>query len=678
MIVLLSMVKNESAIIYRLLNSVKPYVDGIVICDTGSTDNTVKLVNDFLESTKIPGKVYSYPFVNFGVSRTTSFLKCREWVHEMGWDSRNTWALLLDGDMALDSPLEAPTDPSVAGVSLKQKNGSLIYTNIRLIRCSEAWVCKGATHEAWICPADKDVIINKTCILLDHNDGGSKADKFERDIRLLHEDLSENPLDTRTHFYLGQTYMALKDYTNAIKYLKRRIELGGWDEEVYVARVYLGECYEAEGNGAEAVYSWLAAWNSRQHRTEAAIYLIQHYRKQPNSQFIAWTFLEKLLNERRENADILFVNVRNLTHDIWEEFGILAFYLNKKEEARCKLDELDLTTRLSWWDSNNLLRHFRWYIKPTTPRQNVRIHIPFERLPWLDEEEAGKWQPFNPSLCKRASGYYLTLRYANYYTDDASVYTYRGTDGKVRTRNCLLSIEGSQWNNPVSIEEIKVGGFERKNSMVLGVEDCRFIQGSPNLEYLCTSISYSETGINTIFKLSRDEASLWTLYQMPLPPGVSDTEPQKNWLGFYHKGELLYVYSWSPYMVCDKSGAVRITHSYSGKYALNDYRGSANPVEWSSDAFPDEMYLCVIHKVQSSSDGRRYYHRFITLDKELKPSRVSCFLRLTSERIEYWSGLCFSIEKDSYWVSYGVKDSEAWLAEFKKGSIEESLLYSLG
>ena len=130
-------------------------------------------------------------------------------------------------------------------------------------------------------------------------------------------------------------------------------------------------------------------------------------------------------------------------------------------------------------------------------------------------------------------------------------------------------------------------------------------------------------------------------------------------------------------MVCDKSGAVRVTHSYSGKYVLNDYRGSANPVEWSSDAFPDEMYLCVIHKVQSSSDGRRYYHRFITLDKDLKPSRVSCFLRLTSERIEYWSGLCFSIEKDSYWVSYGVKDSEAWLAEFKKEFVEESLIYNL-
>ena len=34
-------VKNESRIIHRLLNSVKDIIDCFCICDTGSTDNTV-------------------------------------------------------------------------------------------------------------------------------------------------------------------------------------------------------------------------------------------------------------------------------------------------------------------------------------------------------------------------------------------------------------------------------------------------------------------------------------------------------------------------------------------------------------------------------------------------------------------------------------------------------------
>jgi glycosyltransferase involved in cell wall biosynthesis len=40
-IILLSMVQNETRIIERLMNSVKGKVDAIVICDTGSTDDTV-------------------------------------------------------------------------------------------------------------------------------------------------------------------------------------------------------------------------------------------------------------------------------------------------------------------------------------------------------------------------------------------------------------------------------------------------------------------------------------------------------------------------------------------------------------------------------------------------------------------------------------------------------------
>ncbi|HBY69284.1 MAG TPA: glycosyl transferase, partial [Flavobacteriaceae bacterium] len=46
-------VKNESAIIKRCLDSVKQHIDYWVIFDTGSTDNTKDLIKDYLSS--IPG-----------------------------------------------------------------------------------------------------------------------------------------------------------------------------------------------------------------------------------------------------------------------------------------------------------------------------------------------------------------------------------------------------------------------------------------------------------------------------------------------------------------------------------------------------------------------------------------------------------------------------------------------
>ena len=40
-------VKNESKIITRCLDQVKEIVDCICICDTGSEDNTVEIIEDF-------------------------------------------------------------------------------------------------------------------------------------------------------------------------------------------------------------------------------------------------------------------------------------------------------------------------------------------------------------------------------------------------------------------------------------------------------------------------------------------------------------------------------------------------------------------------------------------------------------------------------------------------------
>jgi tetratricopeptide (TPR) repeat protein len=648
----------------------------MIICDTGSTDTTVSVANEYLAANQMAGTVCSYPFVNFGLSRTESFHRCQEWVKEQGWDTKDTWAVLLDADMVLGAPIELPQDPLVAGLSLKQKNGSLLYTNVRVLRCSEPWACKGSTHEAWISPEDRQVITLETPVLLDHNDGGSKADKYERDVRLLLEDLSGSPLDTRTHFYLGQTYMSLKDYPQAIESLKKRIALGGWDEEVYVAQVYLGECYEAVGASADAVYTWLAAWRRRQHRTEAAIKVIQHYRKEPDSQFLAWMFLEKLFaTSAQKNTDILFVNKRDLEFSIWEELSILGFYVNRKEETALRLDEFDLITESEWNDANRILVNLQWYDVPVDCSRN-RVLIPTEELPWAKEPQADIWEPFNPSLRIHRGQYELNLRYANYYTQEASSYRYRGTLDRVITRNCLLTLTDSAWNTPQKLQEITLYQYadsERRDSGVLGVEDCRFIQGSPNTEFLCTSISFSSTGINKMFHLIR-EAS-WKLTELPLPPGVPERDPQKNWLGFYQGDLPLYIYSWSPYKVCRLDGSVHIEGMPTSQYRLREYRGSANPVPWTSVTNPRELYLCVIHKVTSSSSGRRYYHRFITLDWDLLPSRVSRFVRMTKERIEYWSGLCPSLDGGSYWICYGIRDSEAWIAEMSQKQIDDLLIY---
>ena len=699
-IVLTTMIKNESKIIERLLKSVQPYVSAMVICDTGSTDNTVELSRNFLDNNKIQGVVVQFPFSTFGKSRTKSFQETQSWVAQQGWQADTVWSLLLDGDMVLTDTIDLEAlkglGPHIAGVSLKQANGGLIYSNMRILRISEPWICKGATHEAWTCPNGKHTQLFESPILNDISDGGCKSDKFERDERLLLMDIAENPLEARTWFYLGQTYLCINNWPKAIETLLKRASMKGWEEELYMTYIYLGDCYKAHGEVEKALCAYLDAWQIRQHRTEAALRLITYYRLQSDKQFIAMTFMDRLLSLQLgitldghaataggKNEDVLFVSKRDMEYTIWEELMILSFYTKHGRAAYLLLDQLDLNNNLNWHEFNGLFGHLRWYDWLIKPRKHIRIDIPTEKMPWAKEEHATCWQPFNPSVRQNqnGSGYLLNLRCSNYFTKEAKVYDYRAFHGQVLTRNAILEVDKhAHWLSPSSIKEIKIDPkFKQKEDhYIRGVEDCRLVVGTDSHEYLGTSQSYSQTGTNRIFHVYKDNAeTMWSLKELPLPPGVNPGDTQKNWLGFRHNGELRYIFSYSPFRIYDETGALKVEHTWSAPFELKEYRGSAGPVPWTSTTHPKERYLCAMHKVYIGDDGRRYYHRFMTLDENLKPSRVSCLLRFSEERVEYWSGMCQSIEKDSYWIAYGTKDCEAFITEMLNAHIESYLFYDV-
>ena len=62
-------VKNESKIIERCLNSVKPLIDYVCIIDTGSTDDTVDVINNWMKSNGVDGQVVFEPWKDFAYNR---------------------------------------------------------------------------------------------------------------------------------------------------------------------------------------------------------------------------------------------------------------------------------------------------------------------------------------------------------------------------------------------------------------------------------------------------------------------------------------------------------------------------------------------------------------------------------------------------------------------------------
>ena len=70
-------VKNEAHIITETLSKLlsKITFSYYVICDTGSTDNTIELIKVFFQQKQIPGEIHLHTWKNFGHNRTLA-LEC--------------------------------------------------------------------------------------------------------------------------------------------------------------------------------------------------------------------------------------------------------------------------------------------------------------------------------------------------------------------------------------------------------------------------------------------------------------------------------------------------------------------------------------------------------------------------------------------------------------------------
>jgi glycosyltransferase involved in cell wall biosynthesis len=210
-------VKNESLIITRLLDSVLSIIDCYCICDTGSTDNTVNVIIDYFTSKNIPGKIVNEPFKNFCHNRNFALQSCL---------GMSDFVLLLDADMILEiNNFTKQMLDTGDSFFIFQGNDNFFYQNLRILRNNGRYKYNGVTHEYIDTPENnKSILLSKDVIFIrDIGDGGCKNNKFERDIQLLTEGIKNEPNNARYHFYLANTYRDLGKNELSIEYYKKRI-----------------------------------------------------------------------------------------------------------------------------------------------------------------------------------------------------------------------------------------------------------------------------------------------------------------------------------------------------------------------------------------------------------------------------------------------------------------------
>lgn len=239
-VVLVLMVKNESKIIERALASFLDIMDGFIILDTGSTDNTRQLMWDFLVTKhKRKGAIYNTEWYDFGTNRSIIL----QLAHQRG-----DWLLLMDADyvMVKEHPelpnlwrQQLPALPSAPAWLLLKTTGSLDYSRPHLVRGAVRWCYVCRTHEYLSRSIhDKTTGIDfrqesYNGLQIDHKaDGGSKADKMPRDMVLLLMDQMDDPKSERSPFYMANTLKQSGMPEWGLRAYKEAMNLCTWNEEM--------------------------------------------------------------------------------------------------------------------------------------------------------------------------------------------------------------------------------------------------------------------------------------------------------------------------------------------------------------------------------------------------------------------------------------------------------------
>jgi tetratricopeptide (TPR) repeat protein len=664
-------VKNESNIITRLLTSVTPFIDCYCICDTGSTDNTTEVIQNYFQEKNIHGKIIREPFQNFCYNRNFALNAAV---------GMSDYVLLLDADMVLEvNNMNMDIKSSLGkayAYNLLQGNDSFYYKNIRVVKNDGQSKYIGVTHEYISLPNNHTLIdIPKHQLFIrDIGDGGSKSDKLERDIRLLTDGIKDEPNNVRYHFYLANTYFDKGDYENAIDFYKKRIEMKGWDQEVWYSYYRMGISHKKIGNDAEAIYSWMNGYEYLPQRLEGLYEIIHYYRNLSKHKlcFQFYTIANDILHKNSNIDGYLFLHKDVYSFLLMYEYTIIAYYNGIKKIEDEVMIVFNNSTSKHKRIVYSLLKNMKFYHWTLTPSKIIsfdnKLDIPINNECIYFESSSScliqKPNYNNYNNYNRLSNkpkYCMNLRYVNYYILPNGQYI--NCDKHIITLNKYIEMDE---NFTIIHEKWFESDFNHKK--YIGIEDIRLFYESKS-----DTVLFIGTGLHTNNKIGimygDYETNSNVLLSSELTSSFSNESVEKNWVYVHYKNETHIIYKWNPLQICkldEERNQILLRETKKMPNIFSHVRGSS-----CGFVYANEIWF-VTHIVSYESP-RHYYHMIAIFDENMNILRYSAPFQFEGEAIEY----CLSIvvEDDRVLMNYSTWDRSSKIGIYDKKYIDSITKY---
>lgn len=665
-------VKNESRIIVRLLESVYTLIDSYCICDTGSTDNTVELIRDFFDSKQIPGQIVFEPFCDFAYNRTFSLKACEN-------QENADYILLLDADMILENRGHVSASDLKARLTADayyvfQGSDCFYYKNVRVLKNNRGFTYWGVTHEYVNAPANSvyDTIPRDVLFINDVGDGGAKSDKFLRDIRLLTKGLEDNPDNDRYTFYLANSYRESGQIEKAIEYYEKRVALGGWFEEVWYSLFNIGRCYKDLGDPARMVHYFMEAYQLFPKRIENLFEIVHYYRVLGKNQ-LAYTYFTIADKERARYPaeDYLFMQKDIYDYKLDYELSIIGYYVNPDKYDMIKTSMKILNYPHSEKGiCDNVLSNYKFYAKkivdlatPISPR-NQQTLVTIGRGRGLSDQGRGlsdqEFVSSTPSLAVlNENELAICVRYVNYKINADGGYE---NGEHISTKNIIAILDTSSPDDWSVISEFELQYDTQYDGLYVGLEDVRlFCSGPPNNRLFYNAnrgldrhkIAVEHGDINIFRETTNGPSNL-----LRIEGDIHDIE--KNWVLFETADHSLKcIYKWFPLQIGDIDGSNwNKTHELPMPHFFQYMRGSTNGILVNGNTASQDEIWFINHLV--SYESRRYYYHVITvLDRNtLTLKKYTAPWTFEGNAVEYTLGFTYNHSTRQFLIGYSIMDRE--------------------
>jgi 5S rRNA maturation endonuclease (ribonuclease M5) len=341
-------VYNDAGQIDKALSSIKSVVNSIVVCDLGSTDDTMDKIDIFCKTEKIMMHMLKADF-------TTHINDLRnQGIDYINQQEEIDYILFIDPHQELTNGREIRK----TAIEYLSKPEHIFIINQQWMTCNYTkeyilGLLKTKTKLKYLSTTsniptreidplreqEKGILIDNCTVYQDSNTDPKKYRKMIHNHELLVNEHKKHPRDPRVIFHLAELYEEDEDFTRAIEFYQLRLIYEGYSEEKYLSFYRLGNILINRSQAREGLAYLYEAMEYGTNRIEAIIKLAQYYRQQ-HRWLLAFTYSQLACKLSDNVTSLIFIDKEMYNYTRWNELAMSAYQLGAYKDGKIASEQL--------------------------------------------------------------------------------------------------------------------------------------------------------------------------------------------------------------------------------------------------------------------------------------------------------------------------------------------------